>query len=506
MKVSLSQGSIQNSSADTIIVNIFAGVTKPGGATGTVDSAMTGAISEIIASGDLTGALGEVAVLYPRGAIPAQRVLVVGLGKSDEFDLERVRKASASVIHRARQLGAKDVATIVHGAGIAGLPVAAASQATIEGTLLALYKYDADKKKGEEREIRTFSVIEYSQEKIDDIKEGIQVAEAVASGAYLARDLVNMPPNVATPSMLAETAGAIANSHGMKLIVGDRGWASERKMGAFLAVAKGAGEPPKFIVLEHNGDRQDQETIVLVGKGITFDTGGISIKPGERMWLMKSDMAGAAAVLGTMKVVGLLNLPLRIIGITPCTENMPDANAYRPADVIKASNGKTIEVINTDAEGRMVLADGLVFAGQYKPTAVIDLATLTGASVVALGRGIAAGLFSTDDSLRDKLVAAGANTHERLWPLPLWDDYKKAIESDVADIKNTGGRTGGVATSAVFLKEFTDYPWAHLDIAGMALSDKDDAYTPAGGTGFGVRLLTDYLRNWQSQTSMGANK
>jgi leucyl aminopeptidase len=266
-------------------------------------------------------------------------------------------------------------------------------------------------------------------------------------------------------------------------------------MGAFLAVAKGAGEPPKFIVLEHNSDRQDLETIVLVGKGITFDTGGISIKAGERMWLMKSDMAGAAAVLGAMKVVGLLNLPLRIIGIAPCTENMPDANAYRPADVIKASNGKTIEVLNTDAEGRMVLADGLVFAGQYKPSAVIDLATLTGASIIALGQGIAAGLFSTDDSLRDKLVTAGTNTHERLWPLPLWDDYKKVIKSDVADIKNTGGRYGGVASSAVFLKEFTDYTWAHLDIASMAFSDKDDAYTPAGGTGYGVRLLTDYLRN-----------
>ena len=496
MKVSLSQGSIENSSADTIIVNLFSGVTKPGGATGAVDSAMTGAISEIIASGDLTGAAGEVAVLYPRGVIPAKRVLVVGLGKSDEFDLEGVRKAAASAILRARQLGAKDVVTIIHGAGIAGLPAATASQATVEGTLLALYKYNADKEKGDVREIETFNIIEYAQEKIDDIEDGIQVAEAVASGVYLARDLVNMPPNVATPSKLAETAEAIANTHGMKLIVGDRGWAAERKMGAFLAVAQGAGEPPKFIVLEHNSDRQDLETIVLVGKGITFDTGGISIKPGEHMWLMKSDMAGAAAVLGTMKVAGLLNLPLRIIGITPCTENMPDANAYRPADVIKASNGKTIEVLNTDAEGRMVLADGLVFAGQYKPAAVIDLATLTGASVIALGRGIAAGLFSTDDTLRDKLVAAGTNTHERLWSLPLWDDYKKAIKSDVADIKNTGGRFGGVATSAVFLKEFTDYPWAHLDIASMALSDKDDAYTPSGGTGYGVRLLTDYLRNW----------
>ncbi|MCA9932720.1 MAG: leucyl aminopeptidase, partial [Anaerolineales bacterium] len=267
-------------------------------------------------------------------------------------------------------------------------------------------------------------------------------------------------------------------------------------MGAFLAVAKGAGEKPKFIILEHNGDRDDLDTIVLVGKGITFDTGGISIKPSANMGAMKSDMGGAAAVLGAMKAVGMLDLPLRIIGITPCTENMPDADAYRPADVITASNGKTIEIISTDAEGRMVLADGLVYAAQYAPKAVVDLATLTGSCVVALGRGVAAGLFSTDDSLRDKLFAAGQNTQERVWPLPLYEDYRRTIDSDVADMMNSGGRMGGVGTSAIFLHEFTDYPWAHLDIAGVALSEKSQAYTPKGATGFGVRLLVEFLRNW----------
>jgi leucyl aminopeptidase len=214
---------------------------------------------------------------------------------------------------------------------------------------------------------------------------------------------------------------------------------------------------------------------------------------------MKSDMGGAAAVLGAMQAVGGLNIPLHIIGITPCTENMPDAHAYNPADVIKASNGKTIEIISTDAEGRMILADGLVHAGSYNPAAVIDLATLTGACVVALGRGVSAGLFSTEDSLRDALVEASQTTHERVWPLPLWDDYKQAIKSDVADMKNSGGRFGGVATSAIFLKEFTDYPWVHLDIASMALSDKSSGYTSRGGTGFGVRLLVEFLRSWQAE-------
>ena len=310
----------------------------------------------------------------------------------------------------------------------------------------------------------------------------------------MARDFVILPPNVATPSRLASTAQAIADAYGLGITIGDRDWAAERHMGAYLAVAQGAGEPPKFIVLEHNASRTDLPTVVLVGKGITFDTGGISIKPSERMGEMKSDMGGAAAVLGAMEAVGRLAIPLRVIGITPCTENMPDANAYRPADIITASNGKTIEIISTDAEGRMILADALVLAESYKPDAVVDLATLTGACVIALGSGVAAGLFCNDDSLRDRLLAASDSSRERLWPMPLYEDYRRSINSDVADMKNSGGRFGGVGTSAVFLKEFVNYPWAHLDIAGMALAEKASDFTPAGGTGFGVRLLLAYLQ------------
>ena len=264
-------------------------------------------------------------------------------------------------------------------------------------------------------------------------------------------------------------------------------------MGAFLAVGKGAGEEPKFIVLEHNAGREDLPTLVIVGKGITFDSGGLSIKQAEGMGDMKSDMAGAAAVIGAMKVIAMLDLPKHVIGLAPCTENMPDGLAYRPADIITASNSKTIEIISTDAEGRMILADALVYAQQFSPKAVIDLATLTGACVVALGSGVAAGLFSTDDWLSEELLASGNRTHDRLWRLPLWDDYKKSIKSEVADMKNTGGRAGGVGTSAIFLKEFTAYPWAHIDMAGMALSEKGDGYIPTGGTGYGVRLLVDFL-------------
>jgi leucyl aminopeptidase len=497
MNLDLFQGEIQQFQADTIIINLFKGVMQPGGATGAVDRALNGAISELALSGDLTGSAGEVTVVYPRGAIPATRVLVTGLGDRDSFDLEATRKAAASAIRRARKLNAKRVASIVHGAGIAGLPVEAASQATVEGMLLALYSYEAAgrtvKRKGE---IDSITIVEFDGQKLVEIETGMRAAEAISAGASVARDLVNMPPNVATPSRMAAVAKEICDANGLNLIVGGREWAAERGMGAFLAVAKGAGEPPKFIIMEHNADRAELDTIVLVGKGITFDTGGISIKPTAGMGAMKSDMGGAAAVIGAMRAIASLDLPLRVVGIAPCTENMPDANAYRPADVITASNGKTIEIVSTDAEGRMVLADGLVYAANFEPKAVVDLATLTGACVTALGEGIAAGVFSNADELRDRLQSAGDRSHERVWPLPLWDDYKKSIKSDVADVKNSGGRGSGVGSSAIFLKEFIDFPWAHLDIAGMALASKATAYTPAGGTGFGVRLLVEFLRNW----------
>ncbi len=498
MQIIIKQGDIVAAEADTLIVNLFEGVAVPGGATGAVDRALDGAIADLIAGGDLKGKAGEVAVIYPRGAIGARRVLVVGLGQADKFDLDGVRRAAAAGIKRARDLGAQRVASIVHGAGIGGLDVAAAAQATVEGSLLAVYRFDAQKKKEPSQDIDSLTLVEHDGGRIDAVTAGAKTAEAIVAGVQLARDLVNMPPNVATPTRMAAAAQDIAGAHGLGVTIGDREWAAERHMGAYLAVAQGAGEPPKFIVLEHNAGRTDLPTVVLVGKGITFDTGGISIKGSERMGDMKSDMGGAAAVLGAMEAVGRLDLPLRVIGITPCTENMPDANAYRPADVITASNGKTIEIISTDAEGRMVLADALVLAETYKPDAVIDLATLTGACVIALGVGVSAGIFCNDESLRDQLLAAADSTRERLWPLPLYDDYRRMIDSEVADMKNSGGRFGGVGTSAVFLQEFTNYPWAHIDIAGMALAEKPGEYAPAGGTGFGVRLLVAYLQHLAS--------
>ncbi len=495
MDVKVETGSIQATAADTVIVNLFQGVTSPAGATGAVDAALDGAISDLIAAGDFRGKPGETAVIYPRGAMSAQRVIVVGLGKRERFDLEAVRLAAATAAGRASELGATHVATIAHGAGIAGLPAADAAQATVEGMLLALYRFDSFKHAEEDGKTpESLTLVEYDADKSKVMETAVEVALAIASGVTLARDLVNLPPNYATPTRMAKAAQEIADAYGMTITVGGRSWAAERRLGAFLAVAQGAGEPPKFIILEHNDDRTDWPAIVLAGKGITFDSGGLSLKTPEGMLTMKADMGGAAAVLGAMRAVGALGLPLRVIAITPCTENMPDSLAYRPSDVITAGNGKTIEIVSTDAEGRMVLADALCYAARYEPAAVIDLATLTGSSVVALGQGVAASLFSNDDGLREAILAASQTTQERSWPMPLYDDYRKTIESDVADMKNSGGRMGGVGASAVFLEAFTNYPWAHLDIAGLALTDSGNAYTPSRATGFGVRLLVQYLR------------
>jgi leucyl aminopeptidase len=269
-------------------------------------------------------------------------------------------------------------------------------------------------------------------------------------------------------------------------------------MGALLAVARGSDTPPRFIILQHNGERADElDSIVLIGKGITFDTGGYNLKSGEGMGSMKVDMAGAAAVIGAMQAIGALGVPLHVVGLAPAADNMISGHAYRPQEVITASNGVTIEIISTDAEGRMLLADALVYAARFKPAAVVDIATLTGACAVALG-GVAAGLFSTDDGLRDALLAAADATAEKLWPLPLFPEYEKTLESQTADIKNSGRRGSGVGSSATFLKHFVSYPaWAHIDMAGLAVEAKDNPYVPGkGATGFGARLLTEFVRTW----------
>jgi len=504
MEIKVVAGGIQTTADELIVVNLFEGVPQPGGATGAVDQALGGAIKAAIASGDFRGKKGETLVLYPGSAMPAARVLVVGLGPQDEFTPDTVRWAAAVAAQKARDLGVPSFSSIVHGAGAGGLALETAAQALVEGTILGLYRYQELKNKPpERRDPERLTLVQFDATQVPAVEAGARQGEVVASAACLARHLVNRPANYATPSDLANVALDIASRFdAMRCQVLTEEDVAELEMGAFLGVAQGSDEPAAFLIMEHNPNREDLDTVVLVGKGITFDSGGISLKPVERMDRMRGDMAGGAAVLATMQAVGELDLPLHVVGLVPATENLPSARAYKPGDVLTAMNGKTIEIISTDAEGRLILADALAYAARFEPQAVVDLATLTGACVVALGRAGAAGLFGTDDDLKARLQAASQATAERIWPLPLFDNYLDALESLTADLTNSGGRYGGVGTSAMFLKQFAEgYPWAHLDIAGMSFeersaSPKRPAYLQKGGTGFGVRLLTQFLSDW----------
>jgi leucyl aminopeptidase len=299
-----------------------------------------------------------------------------------------------------------------------------------------------------------------------------------------------------TPELMAEAAQQVAAASHLHCEIYGPDWMKEQGMGSLLGVTQGSDTPPRFIVLEH-GRGRSEKPIVFVGKGITFDSGGISIKPADGMEDMKGDMAGAAAVLGALRAIGQLDLPVHVVGLAPACENLPSGHAYKPGDVLRARNGQTIEVLNTDAEGRLILADALCYAADYKPAAVIDLATLTGACVIALGRNVAAGLFYSDENLANQLRQAGTDTGEKFWLMPLFPEYRKSLDSEVADLANHGGRYGGVGVSAMFLKEFTDYTWAHLDIAGMALREKTTPAYGKGATGFGVRTLVEFAQRFK---------
>ena len=505
MNIVVQQGGIQSVDADTVIVNLFQGVTHPGGATGAVDRALNGAITEVIAGGDLKGKPGETVVLYPRGAMPAQRVIVVGLGRADKFDLEGVREASGGAIKQAAKLGAKNVATIIHGGGIGGLDVTAATQAVVEGSMLAMYKYDAPRRKKDEDDDpeppETLTLVEFDQSKLEAIRAGAQAGQAIAESVYLARTLSNQPSNVATPSAIAEAAQKAAAEAGLRCDLLDEAQMRDLGMNALLAVTQGATQPAQFIIMKYEPPQaQTRRPVVLVGKGVAFDTGGYSLKPPNSMLGMKGDMSGASAVIGAMRAIGLLKGDVPVVGLVPTVENVISATAYKPNDVFIAKNGVSIEIISTDAEGRMILADALCYADAFNPAAVIDVATLTGGKVIALGERTN-GLFCDDESLRESLLAAGKIVGEPLWPLPLDPVYDRQIKSDVADIKNSGGRTASAVTAARFLAHFVgEWPWAHLDIAGSEFYSGGPEQTPRsymtkGATGTAVRTLVEFVRH-----------
>ena len=356
-------------------------------------------------------------------------------------------------------------------------------------------KYKTGEENGLAKDVRTITLLKESIGGLKAIQKGVKVGEAIAASTVMARDLVSSPPADKTPTIIAAKAKEIARQFGLKLRVLEKDRMRKLGMGALLGVASGSVQPPKFIIVEYRKGGK-KPFIALVGKTITFDSGGISIKPSENMDRMKDDMSGGAAVLGAIRTAAALKLPLNIVGLLPVTENMPSGSAYKPGDVLRTMSGQTIEILSTDAEGRLILSDALTYACSYKPAVIVDIATLTGACGIALGTE-ATGMLGTDDRFKQMMRMAGEKTGERVWELPLWEEYYEQIKSDIADMKNTGGRRGGVITAAALLSKFVQkYPWVHLDIAATAWTEKERPYTPKGATGIGVRLLTQFLRDY----------
>jgi leucyl aminopeptidase len=490
MEFSIKSGSPEKQRCGCVVVGVFEG-RKLSVSALAIDTASRHYLAEVLRRGDLEGTLGKTLLLQSVREVAADRVLLVGLGRERDFNEAAFRTALAAAVKALRSTGAAD-ATIC----LADLPVKRrdigwkvehAVLAVMEGT----YRFDRMKSKPPEtkRVLRKIVLQVSSRGEITMAEAAVTRGVAIAEGIGFAKDLGNLPSNICTPTYLGEQATELGKRHGIKVEVLDPKQIEKLGMGSFLAVAQGSKQPPRFIVMEYMGGKRGDAPVALVGKGVTFDTGGISIKPAAEMDEMKFDMCGAASVLGTMKAIALMKLPLNVVGVVPATENMPGGNAIKPGDIVTTMSGQTVEILNTDAEGRLILCDALTYVERYKPAAVVDIATLTGAMVIALGH-VATGLFANNDPLARELIQAGDTAWDRAWHLPLWDDYQEGLKSNFADFPNIASRAGGAITAACFLSRFTKaYHWAHLDIAGTAWKSGAEK----GATGRPVALLTHFL-------------
>ncbi|MFC2066529.1 leucyl aminopeptidase [Chloroflexota bacterium] len=500
MEIKVITDDIVNVKAGAIIVNSFEGMEQLEDDTAIVDKALDGAISQLISQGEIKGKLNEITLVHSLGKLPAARVVVTGLGKQRELSPDKVCGAVAETCRWLRKKGVDNIATVAQGAGVNGISPESASQVVTEGALLGLYSFRTHMttKDDEYIEVKHFSIAGTEQAK-PLLEKGSAKGKVLAEATNLARNMADEPANYMTPAHMAETAISLAKSYGLEISIFEREQLVELGMGALLGVAQGSQQPPKFIVLRYKGSDSDETDVALVGKGITFDSGGISIKPSEKMEEMKGDMAGGAAVIATISAIARLKLKINVTAIIPTTENMPGGNALKPGDVLTAMNGKTIEIISTDAEGRLILADALGYARKLGAKSIIDVATLTGACMVALGN-ICTGAFGNNQELMDNVIAASKETGELTWQMPMYDGYKEQIKSNVADIKNVGGRYAGAITAAKFLAEFVDdTPWVHLDIAGTSQSDKERGYLVKGATGVPVRTLVNLAMSLAEQ-------
>ncbi|MEG5267234.1 leucyl aminopeptidase [Pseudomonas sp. JDS28PS106] len=462
-----------------------------GAAAQAIDTLSGGAISAVLQRGDLAGKVGQSLLLHNLPNLKAERVLLVGVGKEAELSDRQLKKAVSGILSTLKGLGGTDAAIALDGLAVKNRDSYGAARLLVETLADGEYVFDRFKtQKAEPRALKQITLLT-AESNLADVERAATQAQAIATGMALTRDLGNLPPNICHPTYLGEQAKALGKSFKkLDVEVHDEKKLAELGMGSFLAVAQGSAQPPRLIVMNYQGGKKKEQPYVLVGKGITFDTGGISIKPSAGMDEMKFDMCGAASVFGTLRAVLELKLPINLVCILACAENMPSGTATRPGDIVTTMSGQTVEILNTDAEGRLVLCDALTYAERFNPRAVIDIATLTGACVVALG-GHTTGLLGNNDTLIEQLLDAGKRADDRAWQLPLFDEYQEQLDSPFADIANIGGPKGGTITAACFLSRFTKaYEWAHLDIAGTAwLSGGKEK----GATGRPVPLLTQYL-------------
>jgi leucyl aminopeptidase len=491
MKLSLDSRGLTEVRTDALIVGRHAGESKLSPGVAALDKQLGGLLTKVMTAEKFESKPGQIVHVHADGRLPATRVLVAGLG-SGKGDAEAVRRAASTAARRARDLGAKSAAGYLPAEGVSPR---ARAQATVEGSVLGTYRFDKYLKEKNPKNLDAFAVVEPERRSQGAAEDGMRAGGIWGAATCLARDLVNEPANVVTPAYLAKRAQEISRSGRLGLKVLEREDCEKLGMGAYVGVAQGSLEPPKFIHLTYRPKQRARKRVVVIGKGITFDSGGLDLKPADGMYRMKDDMSGAAAVLGLFSALPKLALPVEVHGLIAATENMPSGTAQRPGDIVRAMNGLTIEIGNTDAEGRLTLADALAYADkEIKPDEMVDLATLTGAIVVALGLGLS-GVFVTDEALAGRMLAAAETAGEKMWRMPLYDEYKDGIKSDIADLNNISSqRGGGAIVAGLFMRDFTGgRPWAHLDIAGTAFTERELPLGPKGATGVGVRTLLAYL-------------
>ncbi|GAN32716.1 MAG: leucyl aminopeptidase [Candidatus Brocadia sp. AMX2] len=497
MDINIKIGTVEKEPAEVVVFYLYEDVKTLSESLGRCNKVLDNIVSEIIKEKGFVAKLNKTIILPTYGKIPARRIMLVGLGKKKDATLDKIRQAAGTAACTIRDMGISEGASVMDPIDIP-FPISEWYQAYSEGALLALYRYQKYKTipPEERQELRALTLLLSGKEDLRPVQEAVKHGQIIADAVCFTRDLINTPSQDKAPGVLADTAKKLGGEAGIQCKILSLPELKKLGMGGVLGVAQGSAQPPKFIILEYNAHAKNQDTVVFVGKGITFDSGGICLKQAKDMDIMKSDMAGGAAVMGAMKAISGMKFPQHVVGLIPCAENMPSGSAIKPGDIIRFYSGKTAEVANTDAEGRLILADALAYAEKYKPSAVIDLATLTGSCVVALGT-VVTGMLGNNEELKKRVKIAGEKSWERVWELPLWEEYQEQIKSDIADIKNVGGPYAGAITAACFLSKFTEkYPWVHLDIAGTSWCEKNSAYTQKGASGIGVRLLVELIRNW----------